>query len=976
MGGLPRPDLPPGPQRELVDALHDLHLRAGWPSLRTLAREAGCSHTTVSHVFSSARLPAWGVLELVVEALGGDTSGFHDLWLAAGRDEDEPETRARPAMAGRREELLVVRRHLEAGDGLMLLVGEAGIGKTRLATVAADSADGVEVLTGHCLHLSVDVPLLPTATVLRAAHRTGDGTWLTEALAASPGYVEESLKRLLPEMEQDGSSPAPEDGWSRQRLMSAIRTVLEALSRVRRMAVVLEDLHWADTATLAVLEHLANAGAGPPLLGTFRLDEHTTRAEATEWFTRIRRVAGVTTLELEPLTLPETALQVELLGVSMPPGEIDRLHARSRGQPLFTEQLLAFYETGDHLPALLRDLLDQRLDGLRPGSWPVVVALAVAGHPLSLDVLRAASGLEQDRLLDCLHELRDQHLLAEAAEGRIELQHPLLAEAIQRRLVPGESAPYHQRLAEALEAAPASVPASAVAAHWQAAGRPDREVVCRVRAAREAELRFAAPQAATHWLRAIRIWPPEAHHVGEPPVDLVGAYFAAMDAFEQSSEPERASALAQEALSLAAGMNDEQLAGLYRRAADYLGEVDEESALVLINKATAYLHHVPTSMSHLDTLRLRARTLSGLGRLAEGLRDARRVVEISRELGDPDELRSSLMHVAWYEAVTGDSADAVQHAVEAAALPTLRDDPVREVQFGMRHTDLLLITGGSAEAIEAAGAAGLEAADRWGIDTRESSSLRANVADALRRSGHTLRAAAIIDPLTEADLDPHRWALHTERATLDMMRGRRDDALRRFEALDAVELPSLWNRADVTQYAARSELWLGRPQAAWDRLVAMLEMAARFDAISSLGMLLVLGARAAADLVETTPPGSAARRRHADRLRAIRSTPDRDPLAAPTPGAVAASWAAETDRLAGGHDVRPWLAAAAEWDGLDRPHDAAYARWRAAQANIVAGHAGRAPALLRRAARDAREHAPLLAAILATQPEGTADPSG
>ncbi len=56
--------------------------------------------------------------------------------------------------------------------------------------------------------------------------------------------------------------------------MSAIRTVLEALSRVRRMAVVLEDLHWADTATLAVLEHLANAGAGPPLLGTFRLDEH------------------------------------------------------------------------------------------------------------------------------------------------------------------------------------------------------------------------------------------------------------------------------------------------------------------------------------------------------------------------------------------------------------------------------------------------------------------------------------------------------------------------------------------------------------------------------------------------------------------------------------------------------------------------------------------------------------------------------
>ena len=80
------------------------------------------------------------------------------------------------------------------------------------------------------------------------------------------------------------------------------------------------------------------------------------------------------------------------------------------------------------------------------------------------------------------------------------------------------------------------------------------------------------------------------------------------------------------------------------------------------------------------------------------------------------------------------------------------------------------------------------------------------------------------------------------------------------------------------------------------------------------------------------------------------------------------------DRLAGGHDVRPWLAAASAWDTLGRPHDAAYARWRAAQAHIATGQAGRVPALLRRAARDAREHQPLLAVVLATQQEGTGDP--
>lgn len=122
---LPRPDVPPGPQRDLVAALHGLHHRAGWPSLRTLAREAGCSHTTVSNVFTTPRLPSWGVLELLVEAMDGDTTEFHQLWLACG--DQTTATRSAPdRIAGRRDELAVVRRHLEFGTGLLLVTGEAG----------------------------------------------------------------------------------------------------------------------------------------------------------------------------------------------------------------------------------------------------------------------------------------------------------------------------------------------------------------------------------------------------------------------------------------------------------------------------------------------------------------------------------------------------------------------------------------------------------------------------------------------------------------------------------------------------------------------------------------------------------------------------------------------------------------------------------------------------------------------------------
>src|SRR4051794_5576390 len=129
MGALPMPDIPPGPQRDLLHALHELHHRAGWPSLRTLGTAVGCSPTTVSAAFSSGRLPSWGILELLVEELGGDTVDFHQWWLAAGQP-PEPSGATRVRLAGRRDELATVRRHLESGHGVLLVAGEGGIGKT------------------------------------------------------------------------------------------------------------------------------------------------------------------------------------------------------------------------------------------------------------------------------------------------------------------------------------------------------------------------------------------------------------------------------------------------------------------------------------------------------------------------------------------------------------------------------------------------------------------------------------------------------------------------------------------------------------------------------------------------------------------------------------------------------------------------------------------------------------------------------
>ncbi|MEP6855932.1 MAG: AAA family ATPase, partial [Pedococcus sp.] len=168
MGALPRPDLAPGPHRELVDALHSLHHQAGWPSLRHLADQTGVSHTTVSKAMSSPVLPPWGTVELLVEALGGDVPSAHELWLLASSP--DPSTSAPEVqLAGRRDELAAVRRHVESGSGLLLVTGEAGIGKSTLVDAAAAPTDAF-VAAGHCLQLSREMPLMPVVDALRIIH--------------------------------------------------------------------------------------------------------------------------------------------------------------------------------------------------------------------------------------------------------------------------------------------------------------------------------------------------------------------------------------------------------------------------------------------------------------------------------------------------------------------------------------------------------------------------------------------------------------------------------------------------------------------------------------------------------------------------------------------------------------------------------------------------------------------------------------
>ena len=188
--------------------------------------------------------------------MDGDTHRFHELWLAASAPEHPTDSGTR--IAGRVPELAAVRRHLETGTGLLLVTGEAGIGKTTLVAAARDQLkDRVLIASGNCLPLSTEIPLLPVAEALRQVHRADGWTPAARAAAVLPGATSSRpWPRFSRSCPTAGDVLDPDDRWSRQRLFSAIAELLEAMSARQPSALLMEDLHWADELSLDLVEHL------------------------------------------------------------------------------------------------------------------------------------------------------------------------------------------------------------------------------------------------------------------------------------------------------------------------------------------------------------------------------------------------------------------------------------------------------------------------------------------------------------------------------------------------------------------------------------------------------------------------------------------------------------------------------------------------------------------------------------------------
>ena len=880
---------------------------------------------------------------------------------------------------------------------LVLVVGDAGVGKTRFVAEGMDraAAAGMVMVRGECLPLAGTLPLLPVRAALGELAGLEGGRLLAAVLDAGPGYVRGEVARLLPAMGPGaGAAPGGRDGeWSRERLSAGVAEVLTVVAERSGSGVglVVEDVHWADSETLDFLTFLVRAGRRGPVrvVATCRGDEAPLAALVAGWLARVRAGAGTEEIRLGPLSRAQVAGQAAALaGGPVSPQVIDYLYARAEGNAFFTEQLVAAALAGRAgggmrvpagLPARLAELLAARAGRCAGDAQAVLAGLAVAGRPLGEDVLAAVTGLEAGTVRRGLRELAAARLLAEdTTGGGHRPRHALLGEAVAAGLLPGERAVLHERAARALASAGDPALAAEVAGHWQAAGRPAEELPARVAAAGAAERVFGYAQAAAHWQRAIELGLAQPDAAAAAGIDAPRLHVRAIDALFRAGDSVRAGLVAEEAYRRFAGHADPGTAAVVRHRAAYFRANDAPAAgLPLMEEALRLFEQTPPSSDHADALLDYASIflLFAEGRVQASVAALDRALEIAEAAGATALIPRILPVIAEGAFVRGQVEEGFAALERGWALARAAQDGPALVRLAINESDALLKLAQLQNAADVA-LRGLDIARQAGLEAWEMAGVvAANAAEALLALGRTAEAAALIDPLTTTPPDRDRWLAHVNRAEIDLLRGDTGAAAGRWQLIYAS--PAHRSRVDFAYEsaprAAEALLWAGRPGDALRETRRALALYKVPDLTILSGRLLAAGMRACADLA-----GQARARR--DQYAAADAADAADGLAAwveqmgrvpftdhPTVATIPAwhaTWDSERTRVAGPGDPGAWDGAAKAWQDLSCPHRAGYAWWRQAEAQLDAGQpAAAAAGPLRAAAAAADGHAPLLAQI-------------
>jgi DNA-binding NarL/FixJ family response regulator len=414
------------------------------------------------------------------------------------------------ALAGRRP-----GRAEPAAPGVLLLTGEAGMGKSRLAAEAAARAraDGRAVRVGRTSALDAGLTLGVLQDALRTADRAGEPGPVTDdrLAAALPALV-------LPEL---GGGPGG-GAADRAVLFEACTRHLRALAAGRGAVLVLEDLHWADATSHALVHALARALRGDPVLVVGTLREEERPPSLRDLLRELSRERLAHLVTLTPLDEGEVAQMVTgLTGAAPPEAALGQIARRSGGNPFVVEEMVresiacgcVDLRTGRWadravlpLPATVQDVVAARVERLAPGERALLEAAAVAGERFDLDLAAATAGMDEGGAIAAAGALLGAGLVREDGEA-LAFRHAITREAVLAGMLAAERRRLHLaalRAGERLGAPPDVLAAHAVAGGDRAAGF----AASREAAARSLAIGGAA-EARDHLERARGLWDPD-----------------------------------------------------------------------------------------------------------------------------------------------------------------------------------------------------------------------------------------------------------------------------------------------------------------------------------------------------------------------------------------------------------------------------------------------------------------------------------
>ena len=447
-----------------------------------------------------------------------------------------PGAPGRIPFVGRQRELAELTQRLDAASqgrgGVVLIAGEPGIGKTRLAEeVAAQAKEcGVWVLWGRCYEGEGAPAFWPWVQVLRTLLRGQEADAVRAALgpdAAALAQLLPELHTLLPDLP---APPALEPAQARFRLFEAVTTVLTRAAAARPLVLLLDDLHWADAPSLLLVEFLAQELTESNLLlvGTYRDIEVRRGQPLAATLGTLARRPQAARLTLRGLDAPAVAQVVAATTGRTPPANLGAvLIEQTEGNPLFVTELVRLLATEDRLewagaargrapvlpvPQTVREVIGRRLDLLSPACVRVLTLAAVTGREFALDVLAQLGELAGEDLLDVLEEAEAAHLIAAVAAipGHYRFSHALVRETLYEEVPRARCVRLHRRVGEALESvyvADLTTHLAELAHHFFQAllgGDAAKAVAYARRAGDRARAQLAYEEAARHYETALR----------------------------------------------------------------------------------------------------------------------------------------------------------------------------------------------------------------------------------------------------------------------------------------------------------------------------------------------------------------------------------------------------------------------------------------------------------------------------------------